>query len=37
MDPGWREQLRETWIGRDIWKTAEELVKEKSNVVTRLE
>ncbi len=37
MNPAWREKLREAWKGRDVWKTAEELVAEGSNVVTRLE
>lgn len=37
MDPRWREQLREAWKGRDVWKTGEELVAEESGVVTRLE
>lgn len=37
MDTAWREYLREAWKGRDVWKTAEELVAEGSNVVTLLE
>lgn len=37
MNPAWRERLREAWKGRDVWKTAEELVAEESNVVMRLE
>lgn len=37
MNPAWREKLREAWKGRDVWKTAEELVAEGSNVVTRVE
>lgn len=37
MDPAWREGLREAWKGRDVWKTAEDLVAEGSNVVTRIE
>lgn len=37
MAPLWREKLREAWKGRDVWKTAEDLVAEGSNVVTRIE
>jgi ATP-dependent protease ClpP protease subunit len=37
MTPAWRERLREDWKGRDVWKSAEELVAEESGVVTRLE
>ncbi len=37
MDPAWREYLRDAWTGRDVWKTAEELVAEGSNVVTQVE
>jgi ATP-dependent protease ClpP protease subunit len=37
MDAAWREKLREAWKGRDVWKTGEDLVVEKSGVVTALE
>jgi ATP-dependent protease ClpP protease subunit len=37
MAPAWRESLREAWKGRDVWKTAEDLLAEESNVVTRIE
>lgn len=37
MTPEWRERLREDWKGRDVWKSAEDLVAEGSGVVTRLE
>lgn len=36
MDPAWREKLRKDWKGRDVWKTGEELLAERSGVVTRL-
>lgn len=37
MDPLWRERLRKDLPGRDIFKTAQALVDEGSNVVERLE
>lgn len=37
MDPRWRERLRKDLPGQDIFKTAQELVDEGSNVVERLE
>lgn len=37
MDPVWRERLRKDLPGRDIFKSAQELVDEGSNVVVRLE
>ncbi len=37
MDPRWRERLRKDLPGQDIFKTAQELTDEGSNVVERLE
>ena len=37
MDPDWRENLRASWRGRDLWFTAEELIEQGSNVVQRIE
>lgn len=37
MDPLWRERLRRDIPGRDIFKSAQELTDEGSNVVGRLE
>lgn len=37
MEPTWREQLRKSWQGRDVWKTGRELVNENANIVTALE
>lgn len=37
VDAAWREKLRQEWTGRDVWKTGEELVAEKSGVVTRVD
>ncbi len=36
MDPVWRDQLADEWIGRDVFRTAEELVDERSNIVTHI-
>lgn len=37
MDPQWRAALESSWRGRDLWFTGEELVAQRSNVVTELE
>ncbi len=36
MDAAWRAELSEAWKGEDVWKTGEELVEERSGVVTEL-
>jgi ATP-dependent protease ClpP protease subunit len=36
IDPEWAGRLRAEWRGRDIWRTAEELVAEGSNVVEEI-
>lgn len=36
MTPAWREQLEKAWVGKDIWKTAKQLIHENSGVVTDL-
>ncbi len=36
MTPAWREQLEKQWAGKDIWKTAEDLIQEGSGIVTDL-
>jgi hypothetical protein len=36
MTPAWREQLEKQWAGKDIWKTAEDLIREGSGIVTDL-
>lgn len=33
MDPEWREKLRASWKGRDLWFTGEELFEQGSGVV----
>jgi len=33
MDPLWREWLYEEWVGKEVWKTGEELFEEKANIV----
>lgn len=37
MNPVWRDNLAEEWRGKDVFRTARELVDEKSNIVTVLE
>ncbi|MCA8889469.1 MAG: hypothetical protein KDA46_11605 [Parvularculaceae bacterium] len=37
MTPEWRESLRASWRGRDVWFTAEQLVEQQSGVVERVE
>jgi hypothetical protein len=36
MTPAWRRHLEKAWIGKDIWKTAQELSQEKSGIITDL-
>lgn len=36
MDPEWRAMLEREWRGKEVWKTGEELVDERSNIVTEL-
>lgn len=37
MTPAWQAWLREEWVGKDVWKTGRELMKEDSGIITRLE
>ena len=37
MNPAWREQLRRDWVGREIWKSGEDLVNEGANIVQYLD
>ncbi len=36
MNPQWRERLRREWIGREIWKSGQDLHNENSNIITHL-
>ena len=36
MTPAWRAQLERDWVGREVWKTGEELWEENSGVLTAL-
>lgn len=36
MDPEWGARLKAEWVGRDVWKSGRELVREGSNIVTEL-
>ncbi|MGB7204051.1 MAG: hypothetical protein WBD37_01095, partial [Anderseniella sp.] len=36
IDPGWLKQLEQQWIGKDIFKSGQDLVVEQSNIVTEL-
>lgn len=37
MDPAWRDALKSEWRGRDVWRTARELVDEGANVVQEVD
>ena len=37
MAPDWRDDLARQWVGRDVWKTGQELWDEGSGVLTDLE
>lgn len=36
MAPEWREALRQEWVGKDIWRTGQDLVDERSNIINDL-
>lgn len=36
ITPAWRDRLFAEWQGKDIWKTARQLVDENANIVTDL-
>lgn len=36
MDPNWRANLQKEWVGRDVWRTGQELVDEQSNIILKL-
>ncbi len=36
MTPAWRAQLEREWVGRDVWKSGEDLWRESSGVLTAL-
>lgn len=36
MDSGWRRRLEAEWKGKEIWKTGQQLVDERANIVTEL-
>jgi hypothetical protein len=36
MNPEWGETLKRSWDGKDVWKTAQDLVDENANIVTEL-
>ena len=36
MDAGWRNRLEQNWVGKDVFKSARQLVDERSNIVTNL-
>ncbi len=37
ITPAWRDQLALEWRGKDVFRSAQELVDERSNIVTDLE
>lgn len=36
MNPAWREKLRRIWRGRDVFRTARQLVDEDANIVEKI-
>lgn len=36
ISPHWRDQLKQEWVGKDVWKTGQQLVNEGSNIITEL-
>ncbi len=36
MDANWRQQLAKEWIGKEVWRSGQQLVEEKSNIILRL-
>ena len=36
MTPSWRAQLERDWVGRDVWKSGDDLWRENSGVLTAL-
>ncbi len=37
MNPVWRDRLAQEWVGRDVWKTGQQLFVERSNIVQELQ
>lgn len=37
IDRAWRESMRKQWQRGDVWKTGRQLMRERSNIVSRLE
>lgn len=36
MDEKWRQQLAQEWIGKEVWRTGQQLFDEKSNIILKL-
>lgn len=36
MNADWRRRLEKAWKGNEVWKTGQELVDERSNIITKL-
>ena len=36
MDANWRANLQKEWIGKDVWRTGEQLADEGSNIILNL-
>ncbi len=36
MDPAWRRKLEVEWKGKEVWKTGQQLIDERANIVTEL-
>lgn len=36
MRPQWRDNLKKIWKGKDVWRTGQQLVDERSGIITQL-
>jgi len=36
MDAQWRNKLQKEWVGKDVWRTGQQLVDEQSNIILTL-
>ncbi len=36
MNRAWREQLQREWVGKDVWRSGQDLVAENSGIITSL-
>lgn len=36
MNPEWRNNLQQEWVGQDVWRTGQQLYDEQSNIILKL-